>query len=163
MTMIEPFLARLTRMSFALAGIALIAILCAYIIEVIARYGFGKPTLWSADLVNYALCASIFLAMPEITRTSGHVAITSMIEKLSSNNQIRLARLLSLVGAFLCALVTHIAVSTAISQARTGIETVAAFAIPKWWLTMLVAYGFALSALAFLLLTWRATRAGVEI
>jgi C4-dicarboxylate transporter, DctQ subunit len=163
MTLIEASLARLTRLSFALAGVALVTILCAYVIEVIARYGFGRPTLWSSDLVNYALCASIFLAMPEITRTSGHVAITSMIEKLSGPNQIRLARLLSLTGSVLCGLVTFIAVSAASSQAQTGVETVAAFAIPKWWLTMIVAYGFGLSALAFTVLTWRATRAGVEI
>lgn len=163
MTLIETALARLTRASFVLACAALVAILCAYVTEVIARYGLGRPTLWSADLVNYALCASIFLAMPEITRTSGHVAITSMIEKLSGNHQMRLARVLALAGAVLCGLTAFIAVSSALSQAATGIETVAAFAIPKWWLTALVAYGFALSALAFLLLTRRATRTGVEI
>jgi TRAP-type C4-dicarboxylate transport system permease small subunit len=163
MTIIEASLARLTRLSFALASIALAAILVAYVIEVIARYGFGRPTLWSVDLVSYALCATIFLAMPEITRTSGHVAITSMIEKLSGRNQTRLARLIALIGALLCGLVAYIAVLSAFSQAQSGIETVAAFAIPKWWLTGLVAYGFALSALAFALLTWRATRAGVEM
>lgn len=163
MIIIETALARLTRLSFALAGVALVTLLGAYVVEVVARYGFGRPTLWSSDLVNYALCALIFLAMPEITRTSGHVAITSMIEKLSGHSQIRLARLLSFAGAVLCAVVTAIAVSAALAQAETGIETVAAFAIPKWWLTMLVAYGFGLSALAFGVLTFGATRTGQEM
>ncbi len=161
--MVEAALARLTRASFALACTALVVILGAYVIEVVARYGFGRPTTWSADLVNYALCASIFLAMPEITRNSGHVAITSLIEKLKPGHQARLARLLALAGALLCAVAAYVAVAAALGQAANGIETVAAFAIPKWWLTALVAYGFALSALAFLLLTRRATRAGVEI
>jgi TRAP-type C4-dicarboxylate transport system permease small subunit len=163
MIRIEAALARLTRLSFGVAGAALVAILAAYVVEVIARYGFGRPTLWSVDLVSYALCTTIFLAMPEITRTSGHVAITSMVEKLSGRNEARLARLISLVGAMLCGLVAYIAVLSAFTQAQSGIETVAALAIPKWWLTALVAYGFALSALAFAMLTWRATRAGVEM
>lgn len=163
MAWIEISLARLTRASFALACLALVVILSAYVIEVVARYGLGRPTTWSADLVNYALCAAIFLALPEITRGSGHVAITSMIEKLSGEDQRRLARVLAFVGAVLCGLAAYIAVVAALSQAAAGIETVAAFTIPKWWLTALVAYGFGLSALAFLMLTQRATRAGVEM
>jgi TRAP-type C4-dicarboxylate transport system permease small subunit len=156
-------LLRLSKASFALACVALVVILGSYIVEVVARYGLGKPTVWSADLVNYALCASIFLAMPEITRSAGHVAITSLIEKLSAPNQSLLARGLSLCGASLCALTAWIAGSAALFQAQGGIETVAAFAIPKWWLTGLVAYGFGLSALHFVTLSFQATRTGVEI
>lgn len=163
MTIYTTALLRLSKASFALACAALVVILCSYIIEVVARYGLGKPTVWSTDLVNYALCASIFLAMPEITRSAGHVAITSLIEKLSATNQSLLARGLCFCGGLLCALTVWIAGGAALVQAQGGIETVAAFAIPKWWLTALVAYGFGLSALHFVTLTFRATRTGVEI
>lgn len=156
-------LVRLSRVSFALACAALVVILGSYIVEVVARYGLGRPTTWSADLVNYALCATIFLAMPEITRNAGHVAITSLIEKLSPEHQQWLARGLAFCGALLCALTTWIAGGAALGQAQGGIETVAAFTIPKWWLTGLVTYGFGLSALHFITLTFRATRTGVEI
>jgi TRAP-type C4-dicarboxylate transport system permease small subunit len=163
MAIFATSLLRLSKASFALACVALVVILGSYIIEVVARYGLGKPTVWSADLVNYALCAAIFLAMPEITRSAGHVAITSLIEKLSAQKQASLARGLSFCGALLCALTAWIAGVAALSQMEGGIETVAAFAIPKWWLTALVAYGFGLSALHFVTLTFRATRTGVEI
>lgn len=163
MNRIDAALAHVTRLSFALACLALLTILAAYVIEVVARYGFGKPTLWSSDLVNYALCASVFLAMPEITRNSGHVAITSLVEKLSTANQALLARVMSFGGAVLCGLSAYVAVTAAIGQAQAGIETVAAFAIPKWWLTGIVAFGFGLSALCFLVLSGRALRAGIEM
>ncbi len=156
-------LKRLSQASFALACVALGVILLAYLVEIAARYGFNRPTTWSVDLVSYGLAALIFLAMPEITRGSGHVAITSLIERLPPARQEALARLLSACGAALCAIAAWIAADAALGQWRSGIETVAAFAIPKWWLTALAAYGFALSAANFALLTRSAARAGVEI
>ena len=41
-------------------------------------------------------------------------------------------------------------VQVALQQARQGVETIAAFAIPKWWLSALVVYGAADSALHLL-------------
>lgn len=144
----------LTRAGFVLACAALAIILAAYNLEVIARYFVGQPTIWSADTIAYALCASIFLAFPDVTRRAGHVAITSLIERLSSANLRRLTRAISIIGAALCALAAWICGAEAREQFNTGIETVAAFAIPKGWLTGVIAYGFASSGLHLLRLAF---------
>jgi C4-dicarboxylate transporter, DctQ subunit len=138
---------RIGRASFAIACVALLVLLAAYLIEVVARYGFGAPTRWSSDIVQYALCVSMALALPLVTRDGGHVAITSFLEKALVANQAIAARWIAGVGAITLAYAAFLCAQVAIGQMRDGIETVAAFAIPKAWLTWLVTYGFADSAL----------------
>jgi C4-dicarboxylate transporter, DctQ subunit len=138
---------RLGRAAFVLACIALVVLLLAYVVEVIARYGFGAPTRWSSDLVQYALCVCMALALPVVTREGGHVAITSLLERVSPANQAIAARAIAAIAAATLIYAGFLCAQVALTQAREGIETVAAFAIPKSWLTALVAYGFIDSAL----------------
>ncbi len=140
----------LTRFAFALAGVALVLLLCAYVFEVVSRYGFNAPTRWTSDLVQYLLCVSVTLALPQVTREGGHVAITSFLEKLPASSQAVAARWIQGTGALVlgCTAAAFVVVSG--QQAAQGIETVAAFAIPKWWLSMLVAFGLVGAALHLL-------------
>jgi C4-dicarboxylate transporter, DctQ subunit len=140
----------LGRAAFVVACIALLVLLAGYLIEVVARYGFASPTRWSSDLVQYALCVSMALALPILTRDGGHVAITSFLEKLSIPHQAIAVRAIAAVSAITLGYAAILCAHVAINQARDGIETVAAFAIPKAWLTWLVTYGFADSALHLL-------------
>jgi C4-dicarboxylate transporter, DctQ subunit len=138
------------RAAFAIACVALLVLLGGYLIEVVSRYGFAAPTRWSSDLVQYALCVCMALALPVVTRDGGHVAITSFLEKVSLANQAIAARWIAGVGAVTLAYAAWLCAQVALAQTRDGIETVAAFAIPKAWLTGLVTYGLADSALHLL-------------
>lgn len=143
-------LAVLTTALFTLACLALVVMLGAYLAEVVLRYAFNAPTRWSSDVVAYALCTSVALALPTVTRDNGHVAITSLIERLSPARQQVAFRALAWVSAATCAAAALLLLSQAQAQWRDGIETVAAFAIPKWWLSALIALGFSGAASHFL-------------
>ncbi len=132
---------RLTRTEFRVAGVALAAMLGAYLLEVISRYFFNAPTRWSSDVVQYMLCVCISLALPQVTRDAGHVAITSFLEKLAQVQQARVARAIVLLGTVTLFGTALVFLNLAAEQARQGIETVAVFPIPKWWLTAVVAVG----------------------
>lgn len=138
---------RFTRTAFALACFALVVVLGSYLLEVVSRYGFNAPTRWSSDLVQYMLCVSVALALPTVTRDGGHVAITSFLEKLSAAKQAKMTRCIQGFGALTLGVVAVVFALVATDQARQGIETVAAFAIPKWWLTSLVVLGLLGAAL----------------
>ncbi len=153
----------LTRAGFAVGCAALAVIFAAYNVEVVLRYVFNAPTTWSADLVNYALCLSIFLVFPDVTRRSGHVAITSLIERLSAPRLRLVSRWIAGAGALMCATTAVIFAGEGLTQGAQGIETVAAFAIPKWWLTAVIAYGFANSALHLARLSFARDLAGTGI
>lgn len=139
-----------SKLAFRIACFALVVLLGAYLIEVVARYGFNAPTRWTSDLVQYMLCVSMSLALPWVTREGGHVAITSFLEKASAKNQAIAARWIQGLGAFTLSAVAIVFCTVAWDQARQGIETVAAFAIPKWWLSGLVVLGLGGAALHLL-------------
>lgn len=156
---------RFTLAEFGLAGVALAVLLGAYLCEVVSRYAFNTPTRWSSDLVQYALCVSVALALPMVTKDGGHVAITSFLEKLKPGPMAQATRAIVWLGAVSLAFTTAVFAKIAIEQAKQGIETVAAFAIPKWWLTTVVALGLFDAALHLFRqgLGWSSAVAGHEM
>jgi C4-dicarboxylate transporter, DctQ subunit len=139
-----------SKLAFRIACLALVVLLGAYLVEVVARYGFNAPTRWTSDLVQYMLCVSTSLALPWVTREGGHVAITSFLEKMSAARQAFAARCIQGLGALTLSSVAIVFVLVGWDQFRQGIETVAAFAIPKWWLSGLVVLGSSSAALHLL-------------
>ena len=130
-----------TSAAFAAAVVALAVLLGSFVFEICARYFFNAPTRWSSDVVQYALCVSAALALPTVTREGGHVALTTFIEKLPAGRRPTAQAAIVWIGVAALAVTTVVFVGIAVEQAGQGIETVAAFPIPKWWLTAVVAFG----------------------
>ena len=63
--------------------LALAVIVVSFCYEVVSRYFFNAPTIWASPFASYGLCAAIFLAMPELTRTSSHIALNFLNDALS--------------------------------------------------------------------------------
>lgn len=126
----------------ALAGIVLVTVA-----EVVLRYAFDAPSRWAADSASYALCAAITLALPELTRRRGHVAITILSDNLPFAN-VR-ARALAAIGALTCGGAAWIALGETLRQAERGVMTQGASPIPKAFITGSVTLGLFGAALAF--------------
>lgn len=143
MSLLPRCQAALTRALFAMACAALALMLFGYVAEVVLRYFFNAPTRWSSDVVSYSLLVCVSFALPAVTRDGGHVAIVSLVESLAESRQQVMFRALAWVSAAACAAATALLASQGLAQWREGIDTVAALAIPKWWLSGVVALGFA--------------------
>jgi len=139
-----------SRWLFALAGGALCLAVALYVFEVIMRYGFGAPTTWSVEAVQYALAVLIFCALPDITRRNAHVSIDILPEALSPGAALWLGRLTALLAAAACALAGWIIAGEAARQFERGLMTNAANPIPRWWITAVIALGFTSAAMHFL-------------
>ncbi|WP_430448862.1 TRAP transporter small permease [Rhodophyticola sp.] len=139
-----------SRWLFALAGGALVAAVSLYVFEVIMRYGLGAPTTWSGEAVQYALAAMIFCALPDITRRNAHVAIDIIPQALPGGQAIWLGRFNAILGAVACGVTGWIVAGEALRQFERGLMTNAANPIPRWWITTVIAVGFASAALHFL-------------
>jgi TRAP-type C4-dicarboxylate transport system permease small subunit len=140
----------LTRASFMLAAAAIAAILLAYVREVVGRYFFQAPTMWSDDVVGYMLCLSTFLALPQITRDKGHVAVTLLLDAIGPRSRRGMEAGIAAAGAIFCALAAYISGIENARQIAEGVETLSNYPIPKWWITVVITFGLALSALYFL-------------
>lgn len=141
---------RLTAASYLIAQICLCAIVFSYSYETISRYFFSAPTSWSNEVVAYALCIGTFMALPEVTRANGHIAITFIAESLGSVSRRRLDIALALASGLVCLFVAWICLRTNISHFTRQEMTVGVNPIPKWVLSIWLTYGFASSGLHFL-------------
>ena len=140
----------ITRGSYQLAALIVILIACSYCYEVAARYFFNAPTSWANAVVSYLLCAVIFLAMPEQTRRHTHIAITVLVDRADATRRRTWQMLIAVIAAATCFAVFWISASETWAQFRDGVLTVATYEIPKWWISIFIAYGLLSSALYFL-------------
>lgn len=136
--------------SAILATIGLGAIVVMYSIEIFSRYFLNAPTTWANDFIVFTLCASIFLMMPEITRTGGHVAVTLVTDILPENARGNARRVLALIGFAVCLFAAWISLQANVRQYVSGLTTVTTITAPKWMITVFITYGLGVSALEFL-------------
>ena len=142
---------KLTTLGVVIASGALMFIVIAYCYEVVARYFFDQPTLWASDLVAVLLFFSIFLMIPEVTRSGGHVSVTLLEDHLAERSNDRLSSVLTLISAATCFAVAWISGVENVRQYVYEITTISVYPLPKWILSSAVTYGFGLSGVQFLL------------
>jgi TRAP-type C4-dicarboxylate transport system permease small subunit len=114
----------------------------------VLRYA-GSPTSWANDFVGYGLAFSLFFAFPEVTRVKGHVAITFLMDNLP--NRLSLVRVMNLIAFIVVAITVYVAVQVFFAQLSTGVQTVSATPIPKYWLNAGLIVGLSVASLEFLL------------
>ncbi len=89
-----------------LALLAALAIGCMAVwvtYEVVMRYLFTRPTIWTVDLSEYTLLWTTFLAAPWVLKREGHVTIDLVVNMLRPSAKRRLGIFVSLLGAAICA------------------------------------------------------------
>jgi TRAP-type C4-dicarboxylate transport system permease small subunit len=131
------------------AAAALGAIAFSFCYEVAARYFFDRPTSWANAFVSYLLCASIFLAVPELTRQRAHIAINLLLERLQPARARLLLRLIRIAGAAACLLATWISGNATLDQFQNGIDTISTYPVPKWLVSIFIPYGMLSAGLYF--------------
>lgn len=132
----------------AAAAVGITALL--NVVEVVSRYVFSAPLNWGADAGAYALCATVFLALPEVTRRHGHTGIALLLEQMPERMGQRYHIALMVVTGLICLVVAWFTVEVALQQIRQGSLTAAANQIPRWWLTAMITVGIGVSAINFI-------------
>jgi TRAP-type C4-dicarboxylate transport system permease small subunit len=141
---------RITAVGFAGSALCVGIIVISFWYEVVARYFLAAPTVWAYAVASYVLCPMIFLAMPEMTRRGAHIAIEYLVDGLPSKWRQALAWTVILVTALVCLVGAWVSGAETWRQYDEAVETVLAFAVPKWWVSIFVPYGLLSSAIYFL-------------
>jgi TRAP-type C4-dicarboxylate transport system permease small subunit len=141
---------RLTVAGFAGAGACVGLITVSFWYEVVARYFFGAPTIWAYAVASYVLCPMIFLAIPEMTRRGAHIAVSYLADGLPERYRRPLSLAVLLAAALVCLLGAWITGAETWRQYVREIETISAFPVQKWWISLFIPYGLLSSALHFL-------------
>jgi TRAP-type C4-dicarboxylate transport system permease small subunit len=141
---------RLTALGVQLAMMGLAVMVGSYVLEVVLRYGFNSPTRWSADLVSYLLLFITFMAMPQVTASGGHVAVTALLERMNPPRQRAAARVIAGGGGVVCLMLTWISLQETIRQVSGNVQMMSAYPVPKAWISIWIVYGLGSSAIYFL-------------
>lgn len=135
-----------------LAMLCLLALMASMLYEVVARYAFGAPTLWSFD-VSYMLNGALFLLAAGFTlREKAHVRIDFLAQRLPLRWQRRfdgLVFLLVLTPIFV--LLTRVAADRAwVAFVQGRVEHVSPWAPKLWPFYSAIALGLACLTLQLL-------------
>ncbi len=141
---------RLTLIAAVTAAIGLTLIVIFYVYEVVTRYFFNAPTAWVSDFVSYILCASVFLALPQVTKDKGHVAVTILVDIMPDRIAGYVHVGINTIGFACLAFASYISLQENLRQYTKNIETLAIIPIPQWWVSSFITFGLALSSLYLL-------------
>lgn len=150
-TLLAKSIDLLTQVSTLLAAAGLAMIVGSYVFEVVMRYFFASPTSWASDFVSYALCAIVFLALPQVTRDKSHVAVTIIVDVMPKHAANAAHVGVSLLGFACLVFSAWVSLKENIRQYTRGITTLAIDPIPLWWVSSFITFGLILSACYFLL------------
>lgn len=148
--MINQVIDKVTKTSFYLGSVAFSLIFVLYVVEVVLRYFFNAPTSFSTDVIQWLFTLMIMLCLPEVTSQKGHIIISFFLEKMQTGHRDRLERILSGAGFIICMITTWMCFSETVRQYQVGIETNWNTPIPKWWILIVIPFGFGLTGLHFL-------------
>lgn len=137
-------------LGFRLAMLAVAYLTLTTAGEVVMRYAFRSPSGWAPDTSAVAFAFIAFLAAPELTRSSGHAAMTFVVQSAPPPVSRWMARAALAAGFGVCALIAWFGLIETRRQIAGGVMMIAVTPIPKWLVTGAIVYALASSALYFL-------------
>ncbi len=88
-------------LGYASGGIYLaVALICVF--EVICRYVFNAPTMWTYEITAYMMLAAIFLAASYTLEKNTHVKVELITQHLKGMTKYVVLILSSIIGAVFC-------------------------------------------------------------
>lgn len=140
---------RITSAGFAGSALCVVVIILTFWFEVAARYFFAAPTVWAYALASYVLAPMIFLAMPEMSRRGSQIVVDYFAAGLPEAIRKPLEVFIALAGAAICLICAWITFSETFRQFQAGDETISAWTVPKWWISIFAPYGLFSTAIYF--------------
>lgn len=134
----------------AIVGLLLLLAMVSVSADVVGRYFLAAPIGWVLELTEYILLYTPFLGMAWLVRRAeGHVRIDVLVSALPGRVQVKLNLLVALVAASACAAAAYYAGLTTWDHYQRGVETYGIYPIQKWTLLIVIAAGFAFTAVEF--------------
>lgn len=133
-----------TMVARLLSGLVLLVVMVAIGIDVFLRNVRGAPLGGVVEYSEVGLVVLAFLAIGVAQQHDGHIAVTSVFERLPELGQ-RIAHVVvTLVGVAVCGVLFWYSLQLAITAVQTGEYRLGAARAPMWPARAAVAAGFAL-------------------
>ena len=139
----------IARWCFYLGSFLLLVMALSTAYEVLMRYFFTRPTLWSQDLNENFLVYATYLAAAWILRQDRHVAVTILVDRLSPKGRQLMNCVASTLGALTCVVLMWQSLDYTIDLFVSGELHIRSLIIPKWLSWAPVPFGSGLLCIYF--------------
>jgi C4-dicarboxylate transporter, DctQ subunit len=126
----------------ALAGTLLVVAVLTICIEIIMRYFFRKPQVWSEELCEYILFTLAFLGAPWLLKKGGHVSVDIITERLSPRVRGYLGLFACGIGVLISAVVTWFSIVAAWDCYVTGVVVTKTLTVGKHYFLVFITLGY---------------------
>jgi C4-dicarboxylate transporter, DctQ subunit len=133
----------------AVAGILLVVAVLLVCIEIIMRYFFRKPQVWSVEMCEYILFALAFLGAPWLLKKGGHVSVDVVTERLTGRAREYLGLFACGIGVLISAVITWFSIVAAWDCYVTGVVVTKTLTIGKHYLLVFITLGYFFLLLEF--------------
>lgn len=142
---------RIVNLCAAIAALLIPLIMVGVSIDVGGRYLFGQPLGWVFEMTEYALLCIPFLGMAWLVRQGGHVTIDIAIEAAPEHRRPMMRALAAGIAAVTCAIGSFWGFLAAWDNFERGVTTVGIYPVQKFPFLAVIAIGFLLSTIAFVI------------
>ena len=147
-------LARMTNLAETLAAIAIGIIVVLVTYEVVARYVFNAPTIWTQDVCIYLLLLAAFLGMAPAERAGDHISVDLAVKKLQPGAEASLRAAICIGAAGFFALVAWTGLEASIQSYTYGRRSLSLLSVPMWIPQLCVPIGMTLLTAEALRRAW---------
>lgn len=131
-------------------GILVMGLILAY--EVVCRYVFNSPTIWTQEVSIYLFIWTMLAASSYTLQTGKHVRVDLLLERMSVKKRLFLEGLTAVVGTFYCLIVSFQAWQMLSMSIAYGKLSATPLRVPLWIPQTALLIGFVLLTLQFLLI-----------
>lgn len=124
------------------AGILLVVAVFTICIEIIMRYFFRKPQVWSEELCEYILFTLAFLGAPWLLKKGGHVSVDIITERLSPEVRGYLGLFACGIGVLISAVITWFSIVAAWDCYVTGVVVTKTLTVGKHYFLVFITLGY---------------------
>ncbi len=139
-------------MSFftSLADFLVIFTMVVVCMEVVMRYFFKHSLMWVFETTSYSMLFITYLAAPWLLKEEGHTVMDLVSNRLRPRIQAMLNFITSIIGAFVCLVITWYGAETTLYLLRMGIREQSAVRPPSFILYIVIPIGSLLLSIQFL-------------
>lgn len=141
---------RLTDTMAAIGGIFIICMMFMECYEVVSRYFFHRPTIWSVEICEYMLFILAFLGATWVLRKRAHISVTILLERLRPKTKIYCNLFSSFMGIIISLIIFWFSLKTSFENYVTGVNVVKTYAFPKWIFLSFICFGYLLLLVEFI-------------
>ncbi len=125
---------------------------CAIIttLEIIMRFFFNRPLMWSIEVTEYSLIWLTFLGTTWVLRKEGHVIVDVVVMRIPQVSRYMLDAVLSIIGIMMCLLLTGYGVKVTLEYFQIARPMSTILMPPAWILYLIIPLGSLMLTVQFI-------------